>query len=100
MLNLAFKTIPFSERHTVENVKWSQEEVCRMQKEAKENEDQFELMLQNQQPSHQHKEIKRPKSPVEKPASVKSSVCNSKAPGNEDVDKDSIQQWLDDILEK
>lgn len=97
VLSLAFKSIPFDERHAIANIEWGQEELNQMQKAAEINEEQFRLILQNN--LHKKIELSSVTDKVESLKLTKAPVSSSTAPVGGQKDKESIQQWLDDILE-
>lgn len=107
-LNLAIQSIPFHIRHKVEGIEWSPEELKEMEEIAAANEELYRKNLEELSLSKLTSDLKLEKKPeveVPKPAEdlikpVSTSVDNQEASSSgTPSDKESIQQWLDDILD-
>lgn len=90
LLNLNLRSIPFIERHELNNLKWKSDELSHMQEESELYENKYRDMLKNI-PSRLQSD--KPKPPVNV------NVEKEKKPNVSSPSKDSIQKWLDDILD-
>jgi hypothetical protein len=102
VLNLAFKSIPFNERHDIKNVEWSKAELNMMQEEAQANKkiycEALEKILLEERQKSEEKLVKKVETMTiakeAKPISIQSTPAVGTA-----KDKAEIQDWLDDILD-
>lgn len=96
-LSLALKSIPFSERFEIPSIEWSSEELNKMKKDAQVNEDQFQLVLQNN--LDRKMELLSVAKKEETPETNQPPSSSIPTANVDNKDKESFQQWLDDILE-
>lgn len=104
VLNLALKSIPFNERHDI-GVEWNSDELRNMEAEASKNEVIYRELLEK----NLHEKKAKPKPPtlsnkleamkVSAPQSSKSLSKEASTVTGDGRDKESIQKWLDDILD-
>lgn len=90
LLNLNLRSIPFTERHEFNNLKWKAGELSYMQDESELYENKYRDMLKNI-PSRLQSDKSKP------PAKV--IVEKETKPNIDSPSKESIQKWLDDILD-
>lgn len=100
MLNMAIKSIPFNERHNIQDTEWRAEELQQMTEIAAKNETMYRNHLEESTQSKPTK-LKQDSSadtgmPVK--VSTKSQSTNIE-PKLQTGEKESIQKWLDDILD-
>lgn len=106
-LNLAMKAIPFDERHDIKGVAWNSGEIQIMKDEAEVNENLYREHLEKVMFEKKVKrEAPKPQTITQKVDNIKidetpkASGVNAKpTPTGPEKDKESIQKWLDDILD-
>lgn len=94
LLNLAVKSIPFNERHSISGIEWSVDELNSMNKEAEINEKAYYELLNTKPVTEELKIEKKITKEVEQlklePVEEVTGACD---------DKKSMEKWLDDILD-
>lgn len=94
LLNLAVKSIPFNERHSISGIEWSVGELKSMNEEAEINEKAYNELLNTKPVTEELKIEKKITKEVEQlklePVEEVTSACD---------DKKSMEKWLDDILD-
>jgi hypothetical protein len=106
-LNLALKSIPFYERHDIKTIDWNSGEKQIMKDEAEVNENLYREHLEKCLFEKKEKrDPPKPQSLVQKVAELKveeshrtSEPSTNSKPAGTEKDKESIQKWLDDILD-
>jgi hypothetical protein len=100
-LNLAIKSIPFYERHCINGIDWSKEELNQMKEEARVHEEAYkelikvnESKVKDQKADQVNKKVEKLSIDPVKEEKQPEEVENS--PKNE---KKSMEKWLDDILD-
>lgn len=90
LLNLAMSSIPFNERYDLKTVDWTSSELEKMKQEANTAEGKYqEALLSN--PVKSPMPAEKPQSSIQKPS--------EKASNKPKTEKESMQNWLDDILD-
>lgn len=96
LLNMALKSIPFNERHEFNSFTWKSDELRNMQDESAIYEGKYRDMLENAFVNNS----KADKSEKPKPVpNVNKEKDEQKPDSNSNNQKESIQKWLDDILD-
>lgn len=93
LLNLACKSVPFNERHNINGIEWSADEINRMNEDAKLNEIAYNELL-NIKPITEEPKVEK----VTKEVDQLDHAEKSEITGACD-DKKSMEKWLDDILD-
>lgn len=94
LLNLAIKSIPFDERHNINGVIWTDDELVRMREDSKLNENLYkELMSKSEKIILVDKEIVQK---VERKDTKEEKKEEIHTAGD---DKKSMEKWLDNILD-
>lgn len=92
LLNLAMRSIPFNERYDIKTMEWTSDELEKMKQEAEMAGGKYQEALLNAPE-------KRSKAP-EKPPPADVQKLKEKATSNKPkTEKESMQNWLDDILD-
>lgn len=110
VLNLALKSIPLNERHVLKDIEWNPEEIRQMQLTADANENLYREHLEKVSLKKDKTLPVKPQTLSEKigkiniadtPASNATSSNPQSNPHSTEnpKDKESIQKWLDDILD-
>lgn len=110
-LNQCILSVPFNERHTFD-INYTEKELVEMQKSADHNESQYKEMLENSfiqpattvSPKQQEEKLlkvteKLSKVEVGVSKPVTKENISSNEPSSSTSNKESIQKWLDDILD-
>ncbi|CRL06168.1 CLUMA_CG019063, isoform A [Clunio marinus] len=106
ILNLCLMSIPFYERHDNVKIEWTSEEKNRMKNEAKVNEELYRDAMEsnifdtvnNQKTDIEIKleNLELSKKPPKNSSENENATSSTKA---DEKDQNSIQKWLDDILD-
>lgn len=91
LLNLAMQSIPFNERYDVKTVEWTSGELEKMKQEAQAAEGKYQEALLNNPGKVPKAAEKPPEASIQKP--------KEKTPSKPKTEKESMQNWLDDILD-
>ena len=104
LLNSCIKSIPFNQIHNIEGIEWSKDEVDRMNEVSKTNEEVYKALLESlltsqateisSSPEKVIKEIKDLKISPQK--EDKKIVVEQQGATN---NKESMEKWLDDVLD-
>lgn len=90
LLNLAMSSIPFNERYDLRTVEWTSTELERMKQEAITAEGKYKEALRNN-PAKSSIPAEKPQKSTQKPS--------EKTTSKPKTEKESMQNWLDDILD-
>lgn len=100
ILNLAIQTIPFNERHENFKMIWNSQELRQMKEEASLFEEKYIRNLVKARDELPLNIDQNDESPIKPASNIENSVSSSACSSNpKEGDKESIQKWLDDILE-
>lgn len=92
LLNLAMRSIPFNERYDIKTVEWTSGELKKMKQEAETAEGKYQEALLNTPEKSTKAPEKPPPADLQKP---KERTTSNKPK----TEKESMQNWLDDILD-
>jgi hypothetical protein len=99
LLNLAIKSIPFNERHSISGIEWTSEELDRMREEAISCEQAYKELLESNLSKSEEKKVEKVTNKTEKlNIGSEKKESTSVVPPKSD-DKKSMEKWLDDILD-
>lgn len=100
-LNLAIKSIPFYERHMLNDIDWSEEELNQMREEAKVHEEAYKELMKVSDNKVIEQKVEKVKRKVEKLSidPVKEEEKKSEVEKSPKDEKKSMEKWLDDILD-
>lgn len=110
LLNASIKSVPFYERHEIKDVEWKREELDCMREAARVNEDAYKTLLKTS-----IEKAKKKSNPIEttdklsnkekdtlrisSSASKNKEEATAVATNNSGTNKESMEKWLDDILD-
>lgn len=98
ILNLAVRSIPFNERHEDLKILWNSQEVRQMKEEAASFEEVYYQSLQkscNKETPPINRSLQQTDESTNKAALSEAKISSAENKG----EKESIQEWLDDILD-
>ena len=90
ILNQSIKSVPFYALHDIKGIEWSQEEINQMNEEATVNDEIYKTLLAENRQISEEIRLMKLSSPAEK---------ETKQQKTDSDDKESMEQWLDDVLD-
>lgn len=100
LLNSAIKSVPFSVLHDIKGIEWTAEELNHMNETAKLNEENYKSLLAKSS-NHREKEVS-PQIVTKEIEQLKISPSKSRTIDSATVapdNKESMEKWLDDVLD-
>ncbi|XP_070495979.1 uncharacterized protein [Chironomus tepperi] len=104
LLNSSIKSIPFNEIHNIEGIEWSQDEIDRMNEVSKTNEEVYKTLLASLLTNQAPDESRSPEKLTKEIDSLKVSPQKETKkkvvePPTLSDNKESMEKWLDDVLD-
>lgn len=99
MLNLALKGLSLIAKHDIEGIDWSRSELAQMEDEVKASETEYRDLLEKNLIAGNTSSLKQAAHTLHDNAKSSKLENDSASARKAEKDKESIQRWLDDVLD-
>lgn len=99
MLNLALKGLSLIAKHDIEGIDWSRSELTQMEDEVKASETEYRDLLEKKLIAGNTSPLKQAAHTLHDNAKSSKLENDSASARKAEKDKESIQRWLDDVLD-